>query len=144
MKNAQDSRAKTTKLASELAAGMLVVVYRKGTQQAIIKLREASYNSLGWGVWTFTLVSGVMPCNVFVEAPMNRVEVVLPLESPDRAPPAGCSPIGVAKKVYDVYVQISQGSTGYNVYSFLRHSIAKDVRDCATRFQLVSFIIPCA
>jgi hypothetical protein len=131
MMDTQEARFKTRFIIGALKAGNLVVF-----GDAIIKLKDVSYNALGWPVWDFTVLAGIPKRNVFFGAPFDPVEVLLPVIGEDQA-----LKIPKIARPHHVYVQLETDSDGYEVYRFARQVMAEAVRDCATRFGLTSFIV---
>jgi|SRR5471030_381052 len=111
-----------------LSTGTLVVL---SPESAVIKLDTVTYNGLGWPVWTFKVLGGVTQLQVLTAPPTKEVEVVLPL----------IDVLAESVTVFDVYVQATQASNGYELYSFLREALATSVLECAIRFELHSFIV---
>lgn len=127
----QEGRVKTRYIIGALKTGNLVVY-----GDAIIKLKDVSYNALGWPVWDFSVLVGTPKKKVFFGAPFDLVEVLLPVISVERV-----LKIPKIARPHHVYVQLEAGSNGYEVYKFARRMMAEAVKDCATRFGLSSFIV---
>lgn len=141
----------TLKPASVLVKGDLVVIegkqekHRKGVSRCVVKLEQASTNSLNWYVWTFKILSGT-PANPNTTTLMfnqfDIVEVVLPLiEVEEDTRHKWIRRVEEVSRPWHTYVEVSAGTNTYVVYKFARVELAENVKGCAERFGLKSFII---
>lgn len=119
--------------------GSLVVIRSKDESiKTIIKLTEkAGVNALNWPVFNFLVVHGITDISQYAVPVDEEVEVCIALiDSPKPADGAK-----VVFRPHHAHVEVSEGSNTYQVYRFVRRSMAMKLVNCAGRFGLRSFLI---